>query len=340
MKKECKRILLVIACTATAVTAIAVPLTLYFLGIIDYAKPVENSSNKYLFCYFVGNEPEQERIHFAVSEDGYNFTPLNNNEPVITQALGTGSVRDPYIFKDQDGYYRIVATDMRSEYGWSSNHCIITWKSADLIHWTDEALIDMWNYGLENTVRAWAPQAIWDSEKNMYMLYWANCEHDEATCAWSKNVIWYAYTTDFKTLETQPQILFEPTSCENAIDADILFKDGTYYMYFKDEDAKVTCLATADALTGSYRENDPREVSAFPGSTEGSLIYNITGTDTYVMMLDAYSDGKYLMQQTTDLVHFKRLRGRDYSLDFGPRHGSVVAISDSEYVALVNHFGI
>ncbi len=334
-----KKKVMITGAVIAAAAIVIVPFSLYFLGIIDYAEPVTSSGGNYLFCYFVGNEPEEERIHFAVSEDGYHFTPLNGNEAVITQTLGTGSVRDPYIFKDQDGYYRIVGTDMKSADGWASNHCLISWKSADLIHWTDEALIDIRDYGLKNTVRAWAPQAIWDGEKQMYMLYWSNCEHDEKTDEWTKTVIWYAYTKDFKTLETSPKILFEPTTCENAIDADILFKNGTYYMYFKDEDAKVTCVAEANALTGPYRENDPREVSAYFGSTEGSLIYNITGTDTYVMMLDAYSDGRYLMQQTTDLVRFKRLKKSDYSLDFSPRHGSVVAISDSEYTALLDHFG-
>ena len=43
---------------------------------------------KYLFCYFVGNKPEEERVHFAVSVDGYNFEALNGNEAVIKQNLG------------------------------------------------------------------------------------------------------------------------------------------------------------------------------------------------------------------------------------------------------------
>ena len=43
---------------------------------------------KYLFCYFTGNEPERERVHFAVSEDGFHFRALNEGRPVITQALG------------------------------------------------------------------------------------------------------------------------------------------------------------------------------------------------------------------------------------------------------------
>ena len=68
---------------------------------------------KYLFCYFTGNEPQNESVHFAVSTDGYNFTALNNNEPVIKQTLGKKCCRDPYIFRGQDGIFHIIATDMR-----------------------------------------------------------------------------------------------------------------------------------------------------------------------------------------------------------------------------------
>ena len=110
-------------------------------------------------------------------------------------------------------------------------------------------------------------------------------------------------------------------------------------MYFKDEDAGNICLAVSENLTGPYKETESKEVSAFFENTEGSLIYNISGTDTYVMMMDAYNKGRFLMQQTTDMVNFKRLKPSDYSLDFSPRHGSVIQISDSEYEALVNHYG-
>ena len=65
----------------------------------DYAFPAVSREGAYLFCYFVGNETEQQRIHLAVSTDGYNFDALNGNEPVIIQEKGKKCVRDPYIFK-------------------------------------------------------------------------------------------------------------------------------------------------------------------------------------------------------------------------------------------------
>lgn len=93
--------------------------------------------NKYLFVYFTGNDPVQEQISYAVSDDGFNYTPLNGGKPVIASdsiAL-TGCVRDPHIMRTPDGDYLMVATDMRSSLGWASNRGMVLMKSRDLVHW-------------------------------------------------------------------------------------------------------------------------------------------------------------------------------------------------------------
>lgn len=53
--------------------------------------------NKYLFCYFTGNLPEEESVHFAVSENGFDFTALNEGKKIINQTLGKKCCRDPFI---------------------------------------------------------------------------------------------------------------------------------------------------------------------------------------------------------------------------------------------------
>lgn len=73
----------------------------------------------YLFAYFTGNAPEQEQICFAISDDGFNYTPLNGGRPIIssdTIALSKG-VRDPHILRADDGTFYMVATDMRCSLG-------------------------------------------------------------------------------------------------------------------------------------------------------------------------------------------------------------------------------
>ena len=121
---------------------------------------------KYLFCYFVGNEPHEETIHFAVSEDGYHFTALNNNDPKIRQKLGQKCCRDPYIFRGEDGIFHIIATDMKSADGWANNNSMIAWDSVDLITWENERIIDFSVFPETKSANGvWAPQVVFDNKR-------------------------------------------------------------------------------------------------------------------------------------------------------------------------------
>ncbi len=318
----------------------------------NYAYPAVSTSGAYLFCYFVGNSVEEQSLHFAVSTDGYNFKALNNNETVIEQTKGTGSVRDPYILKgvDENGKecYFIIATDMDANLGWTSNHCLITWKSYDLVNWIDETVIDIRQFeGFENTNRAWAPQAIWDSDKQMYMVYWATStvEYD---CAGH----YYAYTKDFKTFETAPQVLYgrwnevdpETGGTRNiqCIDGDIIFneKNGYYYLYFKEDITQKIAYVKSKNLTGPYNE-DYTICSLNYWGVEGSSMYRITGTDAWIMIMDEYGQESFFAQMTRDFKSFRQVQRSTYSMNhLKPRHGSVVAITEAEYATLVNAYGI
>ncbi len=304
----------------------------------DYAFPAVSREGAYLFCYFVGNETEQQRIHLAVSTDGYNFDALNKNEPVIIQEKGKKCVRDPYIFKGQNNCYYIIGTDMNALEGWTSNHALVTWKSEDLVNWTDETIIDIRDLGGEfaNTTRAWAPQAIWDADKEMYMVYWAHStvENDIAGH-------YYAYTKDFKTFETEPKPLYGREGIQ-CIDADIIYNenDGYYYLYFKHDEDQTIAYVKSKSLTGPY-DTEPVVCSLSEHGVEGSTMFNITGTDAWVMLMDEYGTGHFFAQMTRDFKTFKAVNPKSYKMDhLSPRHGSIVAISMEEYERLVDHYGI
>ncbi len=53
-------------------------------------------SSACLFAYFTGNGPGEERIRFAVSEDGFNYKALNGNRPILDsrKISSTGGTRD------------------------------------------------------------------------------------------------------------------------------------------------------------------------------------------------------------------------------------------------------
>ena len=218
--------------------------------------------------------------------------------------------------------------------GWTSNHSLVTWKSRDLIRWTDETIIDMRNFDgdFKTTTRAWAPQAIWDEKAKMYMVYWAHSDEKNDIAQ-----MYYAHTSDFKTI-TKPSLLYERPGIQ-TIDGDIAYNknNGKYYLYFKHDEDQTIAYVTSENLTGPY-EDKPVVVSLAKTGVEGSEIYNITGTDQWVMVMDEYGTDRFFMQQTTDFENFLPVNPDDYSMDFNPRHGAITQISDEQYKALIEHF--
>lgn len=291
---------------------------------------------KYLFCYFIGNKPEEERVHFALSEDGYNFVALNNNGPVILQTKGQNCCRDPFLFRDEEGLFHIIATDMKSENGWANNNSMVVWDSEDLISWNNERIIDFSAFESTKTAnRVWAPQVIFDKFRNEYLLYWTHNNADDDL----DTIIWYAYTKDFTTLTTEPKILYKPKSGLCAIDADIIECDGKYYLYTADGEKDAICYCVADKPDGPYYEPDDNQVSFADTALEGHCTYRIAGTNKLIMIADQFKAGGYFMQETTDMIHFEKVDSNKYSLNhLKPRHGSMLHITDEEYERLKKSF--
>lgn len=309
------------------------------LGDYDFAEtyckiPYDEPAYAYLFAYFLGNAPEQERLSYAVSLDGLHFNALNGGAAVWQSSVGTGCIRDPYIFKGEDGLYYMLATDMKSSLGWSSNRNLISAKSTDLVHWFDESLIEIANKypNMTGCDRAWAPQAIYDPEQQSYMIYFAA----RVPGIDDRTVMYYAYSRDLHTLDTTPALLFAPQNGNDAIDSDIIFKDGTYYMYYKNETNKRIYLATAAHAAGPYTEGP--QISEGSLGVEGPNIYPVIGSDEWLLMSDAYGNGYYVMQRTNDLTHFTGIDRSAYSFDFTPRHGYVIQITRDQYLALTHAF--
>ena len=293
-----------------------------------------NGLSKYLFCYFIGNRPEEERIHFAVSDDGYNFTAINKNKPIIIQTKGKKCCRDPFIFRDNNGVFHIIATDMKSEEGWANNNSMVIWDSADLIHWENERIIDFSNFEeTKNANRVWAPQVIFDKFRNEYMIYWTHNNADDDF----DTITWYAYTKDFYTLTTSPKVLFKPKSGMCAIDADIIEYNEKYYLYQADGEKEAICYCVSNTPDGPYYEPDENKVSVADTALEGNCTYRILGTDKFVLIADQFKKGGYFMQETTDMLHFNKVPENKFSLNhLNPRHGSVLHITEEEYNRLIN----
>lgn len=300
---------------------------------------VEKDYVGYLFAYFTGNDIADEAVRYAISDDGYNFFTLNNNQAVIDSKLisSTGGVRDPHILRCEDGKtFYMVVTDMTSSKGWDSNRAMILLKSTDLVNWTSSIINIQRKYsGQENLKRVWAPQTIYDPNAKKYMVYWS------MQYTGGPDVIYYAYTNDdFTDLEGEPKPLFIPKNKKSCIDGDIILKDGTFYMFYKTEgDGNGLKLATTRSLTsGEWTEYEDYKQQT-KDAVEGSSVFKRINSDTYILMYDVYMKGQYQFCETTDLKNFKVI-DHEISMDFHPRHGSIIPITRKELKRLTEKWGI
>lgn len=300
-------------------------------------KPSDKNLSKYLFVYFTGNHIEDESIHMAVSDNGFNWTALNDNKPVIDSKTisETGGVRDPHIIRRHDGKgYYMVATDMVSANGWDSNRGLVMLKSPDLVHWTASDINIQKRFpGNENLLRVWAPQTIYDESVGKYMLYWS-MQHGDGP-----DIIYYAYANpDFTDLEDAPRQLFFPADKKSCIDADIIPHNGKYYMFYKTEGhGNGIKLAVTDSLTSGKWTEYPDYKQLTKESVEGAGVFPVAGTDKYIMMYDVYMKGGYDFVETTDLETFHPV-STPVTMDFKPRHGTIMLITPKELKKLKKNF--
>lgn len=287
----------------------------------------EENFSAYLFAYFTGNSGDQESIRFALSDDGHNFKALNQNRPVISSASIslTGGVRDPHILRGENNDYYMVATDMVSARGWASNRGIVMLKSTNLVDWQSAKVnIPTAFSQFANVDRVWAPQVIFDKEAGKYMVYFSMRRGPN-----DNDKFYYAYAnSSFTALETVPEILFANSNlC--SIDADIIYKDSVNHLFFKTEGSgNGIKSAHSKKLTGGYVLYD-KYLQQTSAAVEGSCVFKLINSDTYVLMYDVYTSGRYEFAVSKDLKNFSK-DPTPVSFDFTPRHGTVIPITSAE----------
>ncbi len=349
-----------------------------------YTQPasVGNEKDYYLFPYFTGNNDSRttydssQAMRFAVSDDCQTYTALNDNYPVINQTGSTTSynARDPYILEGQDGYFYIIATDetyQNADWG-KSAHRFVLWRSTDLVNW-EEYDVDLYDLPNCNTNSnyinySWAPQIIWDSDVNKYMIYFAfqDDTHTEAQCGTDKQELYYIYATDLFDVSTweEPQLLFNAYALDGGacIDADITYIDGTYYMFYKSEGKGTIVLVKSDNLTGPYTNPIMLNHGYNYGATEGCQVW-IDADGNIRYLADCYGldlgFAVYNFGKNINALYAKGYYGtmtyktnksdfsvQGYMVDiadyydsvsnasfnqFTPRHGSVLKITEQQY---------
>ncbi|HEV8284188.1 MAG TPA: glycoside hydrolase family 43 protein, partial [Chitinophagaceae bacterium] len=263
-------------------------LILYFVFFLfHFSLFAQNKDGVYLFCYFKGNG---DGLHYAYSEDGYNWKALFNDSVILKPTVSRDKLfRDPCIIRGADGNFHMVWTVSWNDKG------IGYAFSSDLLHWSEQRFIPVMQY--EDSARnTWAPEISYDAKKKMYIIYWASTisgrfpQKDTATESGYNHRIYYITTKGFKNF-SKTKLLYDPAF--SVIDASIVQDGRRWVMFLKNETRypveKNIRIATAKKLTGPY--SAPSMPITGNYWAEGPTAMKINGQ--WIVYFDKYREHKY-----------------------------------------------
>lgn len=299
----------------------------------------------YLFSYFTGEQPQGEQIYFSLSRDGLFWQDLHQGKPVIRSGVGECGMRDPFLIRKEDGSgFVIVATDLciAAGKGWKAaehegSRSLVVTESPDLVHWTEPALVEV---SVLQAGCTWAPEAIYDRQSGDYLVFWASMvklEGDEKP----KQRIYSARTRDFHTF-SGAELFLEREN--HVIDSTIVYSDGVYYRFSKDETDKVIRVdAAPDLKPDSFREVSVPALAGLYG-VEGPEVYYLRERGQWCLIVDRFASRQGylpLVCDSLERMEFRILEDAEFSMGSTmKRHGGVAAITDAEYERMAKAFGM
>ncbi len=292
----------------------------------------------YLFVHFIGEQKDGEQIYFSISKDGLHWNDLNQGKPMLYSKIGEEGVRDPFLIRSpwkEGPKYFLIATDLRIEAGkgWdvaqhAGSRDIMVWKSDDLVNWEGPKAHTV---GIPGAGCVWAPECIYDEEKDAVMVFWASMTGADKP----KQKIYASYTKDFETF-TEAQLYIERDN--HVIDTTIIKNEDGYYRYSKDETTKNIRVDFSKSLEAdSFKDVQSPVLDGIFG-VEGPEIFKFNDREEWCLIVDRFAThGGYLPLITKDLASGDFRVLDDSEFDMGStvkRHGGIINITEEEYQKL------
>lgn len=187
----------------------------------------------------------------------------------------------------------------------------------------------------------WAPKAIWDRQRQAYMVVGASKMPEDG---YQRLKLYRIYTKDFKTFtEAEPYLdLSQGQEKEKKLPVfDCIFAeaDGRYYRIYKTDRIQIDA---ADSLNGPWNVV-PSNIGDLAPDHEGPAVCREIKKSSWLLLLDSLqTHGGYQSFVTDSLPggHFTALSGGTmFSSGVKYRHGSLLPITREEYERLVEYYG-
>ena len=280
-----------------------------------------------VFAYF--KEPGSQGIYFALSRDGYTYTPLNDGQPWFKPTEPGEIMRDIYITRAPDNTFRAVWT-----WAWRGN-TFGTASSTDLMHWGAQQQVDIMK-DFPTVNNTWAPETYWDEKKHEWLVIWSSSfkPADPNNAEEVKNAglrIWSTRTTDWQHF-SKPEKFFDRGY--PAIDATMFHR----HLNGKDDVVMVLKDQTNDPLRYNERwvagpsvEGPWGEASAPINESwsEGPSVLQVG--DKAVVFYDHYRPprARFEAVETSDWIHWTSANDKIHLPD-ASKHGSFFRVTEAE----------
>lgn len=306
----------------------------------------------YLFVHFrERTTPDGEQVYFALSRDGFCWEEVNGGSPVLWAYYGDKGVRDFTVARDEKrGRFYIVATDLSLSYGFRNQYhgsweeisrngskCLSVWESDNLTDWSEQRLLQI---GDEDFGCLWAPDVIYDREKEAFLLHWSSSHKSNG---YGEKGIYCCYTQDFRSV-TRPELLFQKHD-SGVIDSAIYQEDGVFYMFVKSEKNPAgIILLRSDHAGGPYERVfafDKSMEALESGKYEAPTAVRLED-GRWCLFLDYYgvpgAGQGYVPFVASSLAKADFVRSdRDFSFPYGFKHGTILRITGEEYQRIRGH---
>jgi beta-xylosidase len=234
----------------------------------------------YLFAYF--KDPGSSGVYYALSNDGYHYTAINDGKPVLPPAQRGELMRDAFITRGPEW------RDTKIGYAHSS----------DLVHWSEQLEVPLMK-DIPGTRNTWAPEIYWDVPKKAWEIICSSTIGGTWSDKVLDNRIYSSLTKTFRTF-SKPQVFFDPGY--NVIDATILETKGKFYFVFKDERPeplkKFIKIAEGPTVEGPWNNISEEFTESW---SEGPSALQVG--DEYIVYYDDYRDPRgYQAVASRDLV--------------------------------------
>lgn len=280
--------------------------------------------------YYVSSsfhEPADEGLRFIYSRDGLHWDSIPGTW--LAPELGDSIMRDPSIWRGEDGTYHLVWT-----IAWKGDTGIGYSSSTDLIHWTPQRRIPVMD-SIRHTCSVWAPELFYDDTKGEYMIVFT-AQVDDKTSTGRRNEhgdyhrMYYVTTRDFVAF-SEPRLLYD--AGYSCIDGVIVKRgEGDYVLVAKDNRKANSNLRVAF----SRRPEGPYTLPLsrpFTGIfAEGPSVTKVG--DTYYIYYDLYRRHIYGASTTKDFIHFTDVTS-NAAFPAGHKHGTVFKAPVSTVEALI-----